>query len=59
MVYLFSLKSDDVRDVQENIRSNLYYLNELMTLAEKLGNKELQSKIKADFELYYGKFMAI
>jgi uncharacterized protein YutD len=59
LVYLFSLKSDDVRDVQENIRSNLYYLNELMTLAEKLGNKELQSKIKADFELYYGKFMAI
>ncbi len=51
--YYFTLKSNDLAQLDDNLRSNIYYLNELVIMTDKIGNTELHNKIKSDFEKYY------
>jgi len=57
--YLFAFDKKHTASFDDEIRSALYFLNELQGLAQKTGNTELSSQIKTEFEKYYGQLMAI
>jgi tetratricopeptide (TPR) repeat protein len=57
--YFFAFDKKNWVLLDEEIRSSLYFLNELQGLALKTGNTELSSQIKTDFEKYYGLLLAI
>jgi hypothetical protein len=56
--YFFSFNKKDYPSFDDEMRSNLYFLNELQTVVEKSGNTELQSQIKASFDKYYDQLIA-
>ncbi|HNW50012.1 MAG TPA: DUF2723 domain-containing protein [Prolixibacteraceae bacterium] len=55
--YYYSFSSRQIPSFDEEIRSDLYFLNELQTLAEESGNSEMKSLLKTSFEKYYNRFM--
>lgn len=55
--YLYSFNPKEYASFDEDIRSSLYFLNELQMMAEKSGNSELQSQIKTSFEKYYDQLL--
>jgi tetratricopeptide (TPR) repeat protein len=57
--YLFSFNPKYYASFEEEIRSSLYFLNELQGIALKTGNTELNSQIKSEFDKYYGQLMAL
>lgn len=57
--YYFSFGKKEVNGFDDQIRSNLYFLNEMQTIAQKSGNTELQNEIKTKFEKYYNQLMSM
>jgi hypothetical protein len=56
--YLFSFNKKDYASFDDEIRSCLYFMNELQTVAENSGDNELKNQIKTTFEKYYDQLMA-
>jgi len=57
--YYFSLNTKDLVLLDDQLRSNIYYLNELAVMTEKMGNTELHNRIKTEFEKYYDMLVAL
>jgi hypothetical protein len=57
--YLFAFDKKDLVKFDDTLRGNLYYLNEMLNIAEKMGNTELKSMIKTNFDKYYSQLMQI
>jgi hypothetical protein len=55
--YFYSFSPKQYASLDEEIRSSLYFMNELQSISEKLDNTELQSQIKNTFEKYYNQLI--
>nr|HPR33711.1 hypothetical protein [Prolixibacteraceae bacterium] len=57
--YYFSFSPSHIASVDDYIRNNLYFLNELTVMAQQSGNKELFEQIKTEFESYYNMLISM
>jgi len=55
--YFYSFGQKEHASFDDEIRSALYFMNEMQSLAEKSGDSELTSQIKTTFEKYYNQLI--
>jgi hypothetical protein len=55
--YYFGFDNKYFASLENEVRSNLFFLNEMNTLSDKLEDEELKNKIETNFELYYSQFL--
>jgi len=55
--YFYSFNPSEYASFDEEIRSSLYFMNELQSIAEKTGDTALASQIKTTFEKYYNQLL--
>jgi hypothetical protein len=55
--YYFKFSKKHFGMLEDEVRSNLYYLNEMVNIAKASGNTSLESEIKTTFDKYYNKLV--
>jgi len=55
--YFFKFKGKDFEKLEDEVRSNLFFMNEMVNLSKQTGNTSLQNEIKASFDKYYDQLL--
>ncbi|HKM94422.1 MAG TPA: DUF2723 domain-containing protein [Prolixibacteraceae bacterium] len=55
--FYFGFKNQKFMEVENEIRSNLYFLNEMVTMTRKAGYDDLNAEIKTSFDLFYNQLL--
>ena len=56
--YFFGFEKDAFSSLETEVRSSLYFMNEMLTMSRKIGDKELQEEIQTNFDIYYNQLLS-
>lgn len=57
--YFLSFDNQKIGSLDSDIRSNLFFMNELVTLSAKLDDENLKKEIKDNFDMYYSQLLSL